>query len=412
MMQARNIAARTICPALRLLLLSLALVAAGAAQATQCGTGTYPFPYTDVAGVLDPFCPGIMEAYVTGVSKGTTPTTFSPNDPVNRTQMTTFLQRSLDQGLRRRSTRAALNQWWTSTDVNAAQSVPSAGNPENCVSDGEHIWVSNTVAGTVTQFVASTGKIVGTWTGNPAGGTLLAAAGRIFSTSHSNPGQLYVIDPTQAPGAMVAATTGFGNFPANLAFDGARIWVTNNPNPPTGNGGVTIITLQAAMPYPTTTVNAGLGDLNGIAYDGKNIWVADRTNNSLHKLDSAGAVLQTVALPARPGFLLYDGANLWVTQPVPGNGSVTVVQASTGAIVGNIAADANNGISGPQRPSFDGERVILPSYFSNSVALFKAADMSLIAQVSTSAASGPTGTCGNGVDFWITLSDQQRVVRF
>ena len=58
------------------------IAAAGGARATSCGFGTYPFPYTDVAGVGDAFCPGIMEAYVLGVTKGTTATTFSPNDNV------------------------------------------------------------------------------------------------------------------------------------------------------------------------------------------------------------------------------------------------------------------------------------------------------------------------------------------
>src|ERR1700681_4390382 len=94
---------------------SLGLLAASSTvfASQPCGTGSYPFPYTDVASVTDPFCPGIMEAYVTGVSKGTSPTTFSPNNTVTRVQMSTFLQRSLDQGLTRARRRAALNQWWT-----------------------------------------------------------------------------------------------------------------------------------------------------------------------------------------------------------------------------------------------------------------------------------------------------------
>lgn len=32
-----------------------------------CGGTDYPFPYTDVSGVGAAFCPGIMEAYVTGI---------------------------------------------------------------------------------------------------------------------------------------------------------------------------------------------------------------------------------------------------------------------------------------------------------------------------------------------------------
>src|ERR1700675_4426975 len=110
-----------------LLVATLALaVASNLVAASQpCGTGSYPFPYTDVASVTDPFCPGIMEAYVTGVSKGTSPTTFSPNNTVTRVQMTTFLQRSLDQGLARSSRRAALNQWWIPQTTVATQTIPT-----------------------------------------------------------------------------------------------------------------------------------------------------------------------------------------------------------------------------------------------------------------------------------------------
>ena len=102
-----------------------------------CGTGMYPFPYTDVGSVGAAFCPGIMEAYVTGVSKGTTATTFSPDEAATRAQMTTFLQRSLDQGFARTSRRAALNEWWTPQTKNAMQTTVVGGAPQFCVADGK-----------------------------------------------------------------------------------------------------------------------------------------------------------------------------------------------------------------------------------------------------------------------------------
>src|SRR5271155_3826154 len=100
-----------------------------------CGGVDYPFPYTDVSGVGAAFCPGIMEAYVTGVSKGTTPTTFSPTETVTRGQMTTFLQRSLDQGLARTSRRAALAQWWTPLEIESMQTIGVGGLPDFCAAD-------------------------------------------------------------------------------------------------------------------------------------------------------------------------------------------------------------------------------------------------------------------------------------
>src|ERR1700676_2333315 len=119
--------------------LSLAIASSTAFASQPCGTGTYPFPYTDVAAVTDPFCPGIMEAYVTGVSKGTSPTTFSPNNTVTRVQMTTFLQRSLDQGLTRAHRRGALNQWWTPQTTDATQTITVGGTPISCAADGKNI---------------------------------------------------------------------------------------------------------------------------------------------------------------------------------------------------------------------------------------------------------------------------------
>ena len=125
-----------------------------------CGGTTYPFPYTDVSGVGAAFCPGIMEAYVTGVSKGTTPTTFSPNETVTRVQMTTFLQRSLEQGLGRTSRRAALNQWWTPQNVGATQTINVGGEAQYCAADGENIWVTNNTGNELIRVQASTGNAV------------------------------------------------------------------------------------------------------------------------------------------------------------------------------------------------------------------------------------------------------------
>ena len=387
----------------------LALAHASHALATPCGTGNYPFPFADVAGVADPFCPGIMEAYVTGVSKGTSPTTFSPSQTVDRTQMTTFLQRSLDQGLHRGSRRAALGQWWTSSSVVAMQSVATGAGPGYCAADGKHVWVANWFGGSVTQLEARTGKIVGTWTGAPSGLGILAAAGRVFVVANTNPGQLYVLDPTLPAGPMTAATSGFGNSPVLLAWDGARLWAVNSG----ASGGVTIITVQPTLPYPTTTVTAGLGALAGIAYDGKNIWVADASANAIHKLDAAGSILQTVALGIPPTHLTYDGANLWVTSFSPNpNGSLVVVQASSGSIVATIAGDASNGIKGPQKPAFDGERIVVPNYYANAATVFKAADLSVMAQTSLGAGAGPSGACSDGIDLWIPLTATNRIVRF
>jgi DNA-binding beta-propeller fold protein YncE len=370
----------------------------------MCGGSPYPFPYADVSGVGPAFCPGIMEAYVTGVSKGTAPTTFSPNETVTRVQMTTFLQRSLDQGLSRSSRRAALNQWWTPQNPASMQTIVLGSDPQNCVADGESIWIS-TISELV-QVQANTGKVLGTWSGPIIVGVLVEG-GKVFVTDESFPGSLYVVDPTQPPGTITVAATGLGNDPVNIAFDGTNIWTANQAIP---GGSVSIITPQATIPYPVTTVTTGFSAPYGILFDGANIWVTDSFASTLLKLDPSGNILQTVPVGLGPLSPVFDGANIWV--PNKGDNSITVVQASTGNVVATINADANNHLSGPVGASFDGERVLVTNAIGNSLTVFKAADLSFIANVTTGSGTEPVGACSDGINFWIPLENASNLLRF
>jgi DNA-binding beta-propeller fold protein YncE len=366
----------------------------GLVQAQElCGGVDYPFPYTDVAGVGAAFCPGIMEAYVTGVSKGTTPTTFSPNETVTRVQMTTFLQRSLDQGLARTSRRPALNQWWTAQDVNAMQAVAVAGEPLFCATDGENIWTSTYIGNEVVLVQASTGKVLGTWTAATNSAGVLVATGKVFAVGFNSPGTLYVIDPTLAPGVVTVAPNNLGDLPVNIAFDGAHLWTANN------GGSVSIITPES--PYNVTTVSTGFTNPVGILYDGANIWVTDFTAGKLFKLNSAGAILQSVTVGAGPEHPVFDGANIWV--PNFNDNTITVVQASTGNVVATITADVNNNLLVPRGASFDGARILVTNYAGGSVTVFKAADLSFVANVATGASTLPYAPCSDGINFWVPL---------
>jgi hypothetical protein len=369
-----------------------------------CGTGSYPFPYTDVASITNPFCPGIMEAYVTGVSKGTTPTTFSPNNTVTRVQMTTFLQRSLDQGLTRASPRAALNQWGAPQSINSMQTVAVGGAPFLCAADGQNIWSS--AGSQVVEVRAGTGKVQGTWTGATNSEAVLVAAGRVFVTSFTAPGNLYLIDPSQPPGAVTSAASNLGNDPIGIAFDGTNLWTANVGSP----GSISIITPQPATPYPVNTISTGFSGPAGVLYDGTHIWVTDQNAGTLLKLDAAGTIVQTVAVGALPQTAVFDGTNIWV--PNSGSNSITVVQASTGNVVATINADASNKLNAPTSASFDGERILVANYTGNSVTVFKAADLSFIANVTTGAATHPNGACSDGVNFWVPLQGTGKLLRF
>jgi hypothetical protein len=379
----------------RLQIAALCLAAtASPAWATLCGSTNYPFPFTDVGGVADAFCLGIMEAFVVGITKGTMPTTFSPNDNVPRVQMTTFLQRSFDQALKRSNRRAALEQWAIPRTSTAMQNI-NVGSAAHCAADGEHIWVSRGASGQVVQVQASTGRILGSWTGATNSRRIVAAAGKVYvvAAPANQPGALYFLDPTQAPGAMTLAAGNLGNDATGLAFDGSRLWTANL------TGSVSIITPQASPPYPVTTVSTGFTSPAAVLYDGSNIWVTDSVANKLFKLNASGAIIQTVNVGQLPWQPTFDGTNIWV--PNHTDGSITVVQASTGAVVATITPDPTNLLNFPLGASFDGERVLITNRNANSVSLFKAADLSFIVNVATGPAIFPWVPCSDGINFWI-----------
>ena len=48
----------------------------------------------------------------------------------------------------------------------------------------------------------------------------------------------------------------------------------------------------------------------------------------------------------------------------------------------------------------------------NTVTVFKAADLSFIANVTTGNGAGPRGACSDGINFWMPLLDTGNLLRF
>ena len=213
---------------------------------------------------------------------------------MTRVQMTTFLQRSLDQGLGRASRRAALNQWWTPQNTNAMQTISVGGRPEFCAADGENIWVST--QGQVLQVQSEPERYWARGRGPPAAWASWQRPAKSLSRASTTPGNLYVIDPTQSPGAVTVASSNLGGESAGIAFDGTNIWSANF------SGSVSIIT--PVSPFTVSTVASGFTHPIGVVYDGAHIWVTDQVADNLFQLDAAGAIIRTVMcrhIPTVPG---------------------------------------------------------------------------------------------------------------
>ena len=361
---------------------------------------SFGLPFTDL-GSETTFCAAIAEAYYTGITNGTSATTFSPTDNVPRDQMVAFIDRGLDKGLSRDNRRTKLQQFWNGAprwDLGFGLTAVGA-NPQFIASDGLDVWVSLYDDATVYRVRASDGSVQAHWTGATNGLGVLVALGRIFITGNTSPGNLYMIDPTAAPGAVTTVSNLLGIGPVGITFDGTKIWTANGSS-------VSIITPGSSTPWATTNITTGFVNPFGAIFDGANVWVTDRGDNTIKKLDAGGAILQSVPVGAKPIIPAFDGTNIWVPNLI--DNSVSVVRASTGTVLATLTG---NGLSSPQVAAFDGQRILVTNY-SGGLSLFQATTLAAIGNPATTGMFNPSGACSDGSSFWIGDNGGSHIGRF
>jgi hypothetical protein len=391
------------------LLLALVLVLTVASTQMQADTGTcggqsLTLPFTDVQG--NGFFCQIASAYFSGLTNGTSATTYSPGNVVTREQMAAFITRTLDQSLKRGSKRAVTEKWWTPQTVNSLTLTNVGDLPQQVKFDGTDLWVANQEGASVMRIRPGDGKLLDTWAGAIGAIGIVAAMGRIFIAGATNPGRLYMIDSSQPAGTVTILSNNLGAFPNGIAFDGSRIWTAN------AGGSVSIVTLNSTL---VTTVTTGFSVPIGIVYDGSHIWVTDSGADTLLRLNANGSIAQTITVDAGPSFPVFDGTNIWV--PNFNSNFVTVVRVKDAA--GNplatpfvLATLTGNGLNAPVTAAFDGERILVTNNGGNTVSMWKAADLTPLGSFPTGAGSSPFGACSDGLNFWITLRFADKLARF
>ena len=373
----------------RLLFMPLALLAVAAGGAIQvaqdvCG------PFTDVSPAI---CPFVLEMYYLGITAGTSPTTYSPNNPVTRGQAAVFVSKGVNQALARSSRRAALGQWWTTTphyDLGIGTTGDALG-PVTC--DGADLWVG-AGSGGIHRVRASDGRIVESWPGAVGGGAKISAMGRVFVARASDPGELYMIDPTTPPGSAVLVADNLGFEPQNIAFDGEKLWTANR------DGSVSLIFPSSAPLWNYTNVDTGLAGANGIAFDGQNMWITEPSTGKIHKMTSKGTVQSSLTIGDGIGAVMFDGENLWITTCC----GVSVVRRSDGSSYSFLQDPL---LTNPSFMAFDGQRVMVLSGNSDGATLWNAATLQLIQAMSLGTGTNPQGVASDGINFWITLGNGQ-----
>jgi hypothetical protein len=301
------------------------------------------------------------------------------------------------------SKRNAINQpWTTKPQYDKGLGVTSVGSgPIGVQFDGADLWVASSTDqnGALCRVRASDGKLLETWTQVYGGYAVLVAMGRVFVTGgFTNPGYLYMIDPSQPAGTGTVVSMQLGSQPEGIAFDGERIWTSNI------GGSISIITPQINRPWPVTTIG-GFNALGAITYKSPNIWVTDA--GSLLKLNAQGSVIQRIFIGDAISGIAFDGARFWL--PMFNHNSLAIVDASTGQILRKLTG---NGLNQPFSITYDSERILVTNHGADTISLWKACDFSPIGTFSTGAGSMPQLVCSDGLNFWITLGGTNKLARF
>jgi hypothetical protein len=363
------------------------------ADTGTCVGVSVTLPFTDVMG--NAFFCQIAEAYFSGLTNGTTATTYSPSNNVTREQMAAFITRTLDQSLSRGSRRAALGLWWRD---DSRLYGPLGVLPAGIKSDGQDLWVTDRSTGNVLRVRASDGKLLETWTGAGGAYRVLVARGYVFVTDlDATPGRICRIDPRLPAGAVTTTVSGLPGASYGVTCDGRRLWVAQ-----AGVGSISVAGIDGGIFF---TVSMGLVNPLGIIFDGKNIWVSDYGDGKLKKLDSGGQVIQAVAVGTNPGFPVFDGTNIWVPNTM--SNTVTVIRAATGAVLATLSG---NNLNMPLEAAFDGERVLVTNSNDIFPSMWKATDLSPIEILDGAGRQG--FVCSDGVNFWMTRDGSAELWRY
>ncbi len=352
-------------------------------------TGCAGVPFTDVTAGI---CSAVTTLYYTGITLGSTATTYSPDQNTTRGQMALFLSRSQDITLKR-SRRGAMGWWYTPKTSVAAFTSLGGGNPTGISSDGVDLWVAAGGNGTVTRVRASDGRILETWTGATGVSDVLAIGGRVYVTGSN---KLYLIDPRQPAGAVTDLGFNVEAGANGMTYDGQYFW----------RAGSTTVTRVAANLIGGANFGP-LGAVRGIVHDGTSTWIV--TSTGIRKNVDGALAFDNTDIPGGfsggSGHPCFDGVNLII--PDGAGNRVVIVRANTSQVIGILTG---NGLSTPTYAAIDGERLAVTNT-NGTVSIFRAADFAPLGVVTLTGAGVLYQVVSDGLNFWVLDATNHRLYR-
>jgi hypothetical protein len=152
----------------------------------------------------------------------------------------------------------------------------------------------------------------------------------------------------------------------------AARWAELKPSQWTGTNSAAVAHQHRSFTPPTKSFAIGK-EPRGIAFDGANLWVANRDDNNLTELRSSdGVVVRTVAVRGAPDGVIFDGANIWVVNQgynLKVDGSVTKLNSANGETLGIFPVGHH-----PSTAGFDAANIWVANTHGNTVTKLRAKD--------------------------------------
>jgi hypothetical protein len=144
------------------------------------------------------------------------------------------------------------------------------------------------------------------------------------------------------------------------------------------------------------TYNLGSGFPTRMAFDGSSLWIIEPVGYGVLKVRVAdGVIVASYPLPNLPQGIVFDGANVWITQRGQGGvGSVVKMRASDGLALGTFSAGV-----GPCGIVYDGANIWITTWDGNQVLKLRATGGSLLDTLSD---PGACGLAFDGANVWVS----------
>ena len=231
------------------------------------------------------------------------------------------------------------------TGVPVGVSSQPGGALNTMVYDGQKFWISGTTGGFV---VGPDGVVVANSVPACVAGAMVFDGTSVWVGSQ---GALHRFDAS-APDQSL--TLGTSDDIVGLTFDGRHVWIIARRS--LGTGALLHVEpsgLTAAIPVQLPF------DPAAIAYDGRDLWIADASSNAVRRWtydreNETTIPISSHAVGFGPTAVLFDGAHIWVANR--GSHNVTKLRADDGSSVGTFDAPPF-----PRSMAFDGIHVWVAS---------------------------------------------------